>query len=145
MKLTSRALNTCLFAVLTLSAIPTATAEDDFKARKVLLQAARDLTSQGYRMRGEPYVSHLDHQATQRIKIQFSKGSQYAVVLVCDQYCSGADLALSNKDGNDVDIEQKDRAIVTVNPRETATLGIQVTMTECSENPCYYGIGIFAK
>ena len=145
MKLTSRALNTCLIAVLTLPAVPAAMAEDSFKARKNLLQAARDFTSQGYRMRGEPYVSHLDHQATQRIKIQFSKGSSYAVVLVCDQYCSRADLALSNNAGGDVDIEQKDRSIVAVTPRETATLGIQVTMTDCSENPCYYSIGIFAK
>ena len=96
-------------------------------------------------MRGEPYVSHMDHQATQRIKIEFSKGSRYAVVLACDEYCSGADLTLSNKDGADVEIEQKGRSIVTVDPHETATLGIQVTMTECSENPCYYGIGIFAK
>lgn len=96
-------------------------------------------------MRGEPYVSHLDHQATQRIKIELSKGVRYAVVAVCDQYCSGIDLELSNSGGGDVDIEQKDRAIVMVTPRETATLGIQVTMTDCSENPCYYGIGIFAK
>ena len=145
MKLTSSALISCLIAILTLPVTPAATAEDSFKARKILLQAARDFTSQGYRMRGEPYVSHLDHQVTQRIKIQFSKGSRYAVVLVCDQYCSGVDLTLFNNTGSDVDIEQKDRGIVTVTPRETATLGIQVTMTECSENPCYYGIGIFAK
>lgn len=120
-------------------------AEDSFKARKNLLQAARDFTSQGYRLRGEPYVSHLDHQATQRIKIELSKGVRYAVVAVCDQYCSGIDLELSNSGGDDVDIEQKDRSIVTVNPRATASLGLEVTMADCSENPCYYSIGIFAK
>lgn len=75
MKLASRALIYCLIAILTLPWVRRAAAEDDFKARKILLQAAQDFTSQGYRMRGEPYVSHLDHQATQRIKIQFSKGS----------------------------------------------------------------------
>ncbi|HEV2852985.1 MAG TPA: hypothetical protein VHC97_09305 [Thermoanaerobaculia bacterium] len=145
MKLSSRALNICCATLLTLSAIPQATAEDSFQARKRLLQAARAFTGQGYRLRGEPYVSHMEAQASERIRIQLAKGVTYVLVSVCDQYCSGIDLTLSKDGGEDVQIERKDRAIVMATPREAVTLGLEVTMAECSEAPCYYGIGIFTK
>jgi hypothetical protein len=145
MKLSSRALNICCATLLTLSALPGATAEDSFHARKRLLQAARAFTGQGYRLRGEPYVSHMDGQASERIRIQLAKGVTYALVAVCDQYCSGIDLALSKNRGDGVQIERTDRAILIVTPREAVTLGLEVTMADCSEEPCYYGIGIFTK
>ncbi|HKI05806.1 MAG TPA: hypothetical protein VKK31_27750 [Thermoanaerobaculia bacterium] len=146
MKLTSRALNTCLIASLAFP-ISAWVSADDFSgtARKKLLQAARSFTNQGYRLLGAPHVSHLDRQATERIDIVTTRGVSYALISVCDEYCSGLDLALLNDEGGAVDVERKDRSIVTVTPRTTAPVSLRVTMTDCSEEPCHYGIGIFAK
>lgn len=145
MKFSTRALNIFLVVLPTLSALPGAAAEDNFQARKLLLQAARAFTGQGYRLRGEPYVSHMDGRSSERIRIQLAKGVTYALVSVCDQYCSGIDLGLSKDGGDDVQIERQDQATVVVTPRKAVALGIQVTMADCSEEPCYYGIGIFTK
>lgn len=145
MKLSSRALNISLLTSLILRTPPTAAADDSFHARKGLFQAARALTNQGYRLRGEPYVNHMDGKASDRIRIQLAKGVTYALVSVCDQYCSGMDLDLSKDAGSKIQVERKDRAIVMVTPRETTTVGIEVTMADCSVDPCYYGIGIFTR
>jgi hypothetical protein len=147
MKLTSSALNILVIASLTLAASPWVSAQENFSrtARKKLLEAARPFTNQGYRLMGEPYISHLSQQATERIDIQATRGVSYVVISVCDQYCTGIALALVKSEGVTVEAERKDRSIVTVTPRTTAPVSLRVTMTECSEEPCYYGVGIFRK
>lgn len=147
MKVTSRALNILVIASLTLAASPRVSAQESFSrtARKKLLEAARPFTNQGYRLMGEPYVSHLGQEATERIDIQATRGDSYVLVSVCDEYCTDIDLALVKGEGETVEAGRKDRSIVTVTPRTTAPISLRLTMTECSEEPCYYGLGIFVK
>jgi hypothetical protein len=145
MKLSSRALNISLLTSLILQTPPRAAADDSFHARKSLSRAARAITGQGYRLRGEPYVSHMNGQTSERIRIQLTKGTSYALVPVCDQYCSGIDLDLLKDSGDGVQFERKDHGILMMTPREGVTVGIEVTMADCLVDPCYYGIGIFTK
>jgi hypothetical protein len=138
-------LNIGLIASLALANAPWASAQESFSkaATKKILQAARSFTNQGYRLLGDPYISHLDRQATERIDFQTTKGVSYVLVPVCDQYCSGIDLAVVDEEG--VDVEKKEGAILLVTPRTIDPVSLRVTMTDCSENPCYYGLAIFRK
>jgi len=148
MKVTSRALSIFVIASLILAASSWVSAQEDFSrtARKKLLEAARPFTNQGYRLMGEPYISHLGQEATERIDIQTTRGaSSYVVVSVCDEYCTDIDLALVKGDGETIEAGRKDRSIVTVTPRTTAPINLRLTMTGCSEEPCYYGLGVFVK
>ena len=146
MNLTSRALNICLIASFAFANAPWASAQESFSrtARKKVLQAARSFTNQGYRLLGDPYISHLDRQESERIDFQTTRGVSYVLVPVCDQYCSGVDLAVVDEEGT-VDVERKAPSILLVTPRTIDPVSLRVTMADCSEEPCYYGIAIFRK
>jgi hypothetical protein len=60
-----------------------------------------------------------------------------------------SDLDIKLYDENDrviaTDTSTDDKPLVTVTPRWTGEFRILVSMYECGNSPCYYGIGVFGK
>jgi hypothetical protein len=73
-------------------------------------------------------------------------GTVYIVTAVCDRDCSDIDLRVF-RNGTLVgsDTEEDDRPMVRVAPLVTRLYTIRATMAACSDSPCYYGIGIYAR
>lgn len=78
--------------------------------------------------------------------LNFEKGTTYRIVGACDKDC--ADLDIEILDGSDVltrDILDDDAPVVTFSPKASGTLRVKVTMAKCSDEPCFFGFGIFQK
>lgn len=78
--------------------------------------------------------------------LNFEKGTNYRIVGVCDKDCS--DLDIEVLDGTDVltkDVLDDDAPIVTFSPKASGQLRVKVSMAKCSDEPCFFGFGIFQK
>lgn len=78
--------------------------------------------------------------------LNFEKGTNYRIVGVCDKDCS--DLDIEVLDGSDVltkDVLDDDAPIVTFSPKTSGQLRVKVSMAKCSDEPCFFGFGIFQK
>jgi hypothetical protein len=78
--------------------------------------------------------------------LNFEKGTNYRIVGVCDKDCS--DLDIEVLDGTDVltkDVLEDDAPIVTFSPKTSGQLRVKVSMAKCSDEPCFFGFGIFQK
>lgn len=78
--------------------------------------------------------------------LNFEKGTSYKIVGACDKDCS--DLDIEVMDGSDVltrDILTDDAPIVNFTPKASGQLRIKVTMAKCSDEPCFFGFGVFQK
>jgi hypothetical protein len=78
--------------------------------------------------------------------LNFEKGMSYRIVGACDKDC--ADLDIEILDGTDVvtrDVLDDDAPVVSFSPKASGTLRVKVTMAKCSDEPCFFGFGIFQK
>lgn len=78
--------------------------------------------------------------------LNFEKGMSYRIVGACDKDC--ADLDIEVLDGSDVvtrDVLDDDAPVVSFSPKASGTLRVKVTMAKCSDEPCFFGFGIFQK
>lgn len=78
--------------------------------------------------------------------LNFEKGTNYRIVGACDKDC--ADLDIEILDGSDVvtrDVLDDDAPVVSFSPKASGTLRVKVTMAKCTDEPCFFGFGIFQK
>ncbi len=91
-------------------------------------------------------IGRMGEGKTDSWSLNFEKGTTYRIVGACDKDC--ADLDIEILDGSEVltrDILDDDAPIVTFSPKASGTLRVKVTMAKCSDEPCFFGFGIFQK
>ena len=91
-------------------------------------------------------IGRMGEGKTDSWTLNFEKGTTYRIVGACDKDCSDLDIEIL--DGSEVltrDILDDDAPIVTVSPKASGQLRVKVTMAKCSDEPCFFGFGIFQK
>jgi hypothetical protein len=108
--------------------------------------AGQAVRAEGYTLRGDPHTGTLRNEASEDFTLVLDGGVHYALVGVCDNDCTDVDLALMDDSGTqiDSDYELDDYPVVEVTPPYTARYSVHVYMAECSTEPCWYGVGVFA-
>jgi len=109
--------------------------------------AASAVGLSGYDMVYDPFIDSTGAGTTDSLSVTLYKGVSYTLVGVCDEDCSDLDLELFNAKGHSIDSDYAgdDFPIVEVTPAKTSRFTLNVQMFSCSNEPCYYGIGVFAQ
>ena len=139
----------CALVLVGLSVAVAALAGDawDEQCREQLSLAGAALASQGYELTHQLYTGKLDSGAKKTLGIALEKGRQYALVGVCDEDCKDLDLVLLDLDDEEVDsdVELDEFPMVEVEVTDAGDFKVKVLMADCRNDPCSYGIGVFAK
>lgn len=114
---------------------------------KSQLLAIAQRVNGSYQATHTPVIDQMEAGADDDYTVNLRSGISYAIVAVCDEDCSDLDLGLYDSRGNLVasDTDDDDLPVVQVNPRWTGKFTIRTKMAQCSSNPCYYGVGVFAR
>lgn len=111
------------------------------------LQAAYDAANDDEFVLHNYIIGSLNGSGTDTWTFNLSKGTQYLVIGACDTDCSDIDMTVKSSGGDVVGSDTADDDVPIV--RFTATsddrFTIETKMYTCTENPCYYGFGIFRK
>lgn len=97
---------------------------------------------------GQPMAGSLAQDASQTRRIRLQANVEYAILGACDDDCSDLDLELYSAQGTtmiDSDVEGDKFPMVTVTPTRTANYRIVTKMFACSNQPCYYAVGVFRR
>lgn len=109
--------------------------------------AAVLLAADGFRQQDEFVTGSMNADANEEFELSLEAGKQYAIVAFCDGDCTDLDLALTAAGGAEVasDMAGDDYPVVEVQPEQNGTYNLRVIMAACSREPCFYGVGVFAK
>lgn len=142
-----RVMFTALVACLCLLLSPLA-AQDQFErqVRKQLAEVGGALADKGYAMTHRVFVGRLNDGQTETVTFKLERGVNYAVVGVCDQDCSDLDLHVTDPTERELgrDVSDDDVPVVEFQAAQAGDYDVKVDMAKCADNPCSYGIGIFA-
>lgn len=136
-------------AALLVASTAAASFQDEWE-RQVRLQltaAGQAFAAEGYTLTHRVFTGSLENEASGTVTIPLDAGKEYHVMGVCDTDCSDLDLKLSDPAGNEVstDVEDDDTPVVSVRTTRAGTYTVEVGMAACSEEPCRFGLGAFAK
>lgn len=111
-----------------------------------LQTAYRAADDQDYALRNY-VIGGLAASGTDSWTFALAAGRQYMVIAACDNDCSDVDLVVKNEKGETVasDLSDDDVPVVIFKPEAEGRHTIEVKMYACSEEPCYFGFGIFRK
>ena len=131
-----------------LAPLRTAIAQDRYE-QQVLLQldqVSLVFTSAGY----IPIIEDggkLDHGSSENYTVTLETGRTYILMGVCDEDCLDLDMALYDGYGNLIsrDDSEDDVPTVEVSVTQGGDFTLQVTMYQCNQNPCYYGVGLYGN
>jgi hypothetical protein len=117
------------------------------QVRRQLTTAGRSLAERGYTLSHDVSTGSLDQGATQDLTLSLDAGTQYQILGVCDNDCTDVDLTLYDAAGREVDsdLQVDDYPVVSVSPARSGRYRVHVSMATCSAEPCYFGVGVFAK
>ena len=125
----------------------TARAQDEWtqQVNTLLNAASSTATSNGLRLTHNPYIGSLRNRGVSSHTLQLSAGTSYQLIGVCDNDCSDFDLQLYDSRGRKVaeDVLTDDTPVLSVTPNSGGTYTVRAIMTECSSEPCRYGIGVY--
>ncbi len=93
------------------------------------------------------YNGQLNTNREDTVTLDLNAGTSYMMVAQCDRDCSDIDMWLYDENGNliDSDVLVDDTPIVEVTPLRNARFSLRTRMITCSVEPCYYGIGVYAR
>jgi hypothetical protein len=105
------------------------------------------LGNEGYRKQDDFVTGSMDAGEEEEFELTLEAGKRYSIVGFCDGDCTDLDMALTTAAGEDVseDFAADDYPVVEVTPRRNGTYNLRVVMAVCSVEPCYYGVGVFAR
>lgn len=109
--------------------------------------AAVMFRSEGLTRQDDYATGSLDQGESEEFELSLDGGKQYVIVGFCDGDCSDMDLELTTSGGDavDSDFAEDDYPVVMVEPSRSATYNLRVVIAACSAEPCYYGVGVFAR
>ena len=92
-------------------------------------------------------IGSLNGSATDSWTFSLAGGTQYMVIGACDTDCSDIDITVKSSAGEVVasDTADDDVPIVRFTPKGDDRFTIETKMYACTENPCYFGFGIFRQ
>lgn len=102
---------------------------------------------EGFRRAFDDHYDLLGNQANDEYTFELRSGREYFIASVCDQDCSDIDLKLYDENNNVIaeDASEDDAPIVKVTPRWSGKFRLAVTMYDCTNAPCYYGITVMGR
>lgn len=102
---------------------------------------------EGFRHTFDDRYDLLGNRASDEYSFELKSGREYFIAAVCDQDCSDLDLKLFDENDNVIaeDDLVDDAPIVRVTPRWSGKFRLSVTMYDCSNAPCFYGISVMGR
>ncbi len=93
------------------------------------------------------YTGQLDNGTEQSKSLTLADETDYLAIGICDNECSDIDFELFDSLGIEIDSDTgpNDLPVVQVEPESTSTYRLRILMASCSQNPCRYAVGVFAK
>lgn len=111
------------------------------------IRTASDIFApEGYSMVGDAHTGSLHDESSEDFHVTLQAGVSYVMVGVCDNDCPDVDLMLFDDSGNEIDSDYETDAvpIVEVTPFRTQSYRVHVYMADCTSEPCFYGVGVYA-
>ena len=96
----------------------------------------------------ENYIlGKLSDDTSESWTFSMDASTDYVLTGACDNDCSDIDLLILNADGETVeeDTEEDDTPVVFFSPKKDGRYTVRVKMYACSDEPCYFGFGLFYK
>lgn len=92
-------------------------------------------------------IGRLKNSETENWNITLYAGNTYMITGVCDGDCKDIDLALIDSGRKELvsDLSADDVPVLLYDVKTTGTYTVKVTMYSCTQDPCYFGLGIFFK
>ena len=117
------------------------------QVRDQIRRAGRILEDRGFELSHDLFTGSLRDDENENLTLNLRRGTDYAIIGVCDEDCTDIDLRLFDEDGDEVDsdVETDDNPVVQITPRASGKYRIKVIMATCSTSPCFYGVGVFSK
>lgn len=142
------ALVSALLAAAALAAGSPATAQNTYQQqiRAQLARRAANALQHGYTADREPVYGALNDDDSDQKAVTLRAGAHYVIIGVCDEDCSDVDLRLYGPDGTKIieDIETDDYPTLQFTAPVTGTYRLSVEMATCRQNPCYWGVQVYA-
>lgn len=142
------ALVPALLAAAALAAASPATAQNTYQQqiRSQLLRHSERVRGIGYSADREAVFGSLNDDANDQKAVMLAAGGRYVIISVCDEDCSDIDLRLFAPDGTKIieDIETDDYPTLQFTAPLTGTYRLSVEMATCRQNPCYWGLQVYA-
>ena len=115
--------------------------------RKQLDGIGGDLKKKGFELTYQVYTGALKAETEEAVTFRLRRGVRYALVGVCDQDCGDLDLRLFDPGDREIgkDVEKDDVPVVELVADKSGEYTLKVEMAECSDNPCAYGVAVFAQ
>jgi hypothetical protein len=137
-------------AAVALFATPAAAQQQDAwtqQVRRILQSVGSHFEGQGYTMTHRIYTGALNDGGSERVELDLDVGTEYQIMGACDTDCSDLDFTLYDGNGQvvDSDVLPDDAPLVTVTVTRAGAFVIEVTMANCSAEPCRYGIGVWGR
>ena len=134
-----------LFLPLTLPSALNAQDEFERQVRNQLDAVSETFRNDGYTLAYDIYMGRLDDGDEDAITFDLLRGQTYMIMGVCDTDCSDLDLTLYDSDGDEVDsdLASDDVPIVSVTTDRADTYRVEISMAECSAEPCRFGVGVY--
>jgi hypothetical protein len=137
-----------LLCTLLCSVMTPARAQDEFQrqVRNLLGEAGKTLGKLGYELTHQVFGGRLKEEQKETVTFRLRRGVKYAIVGVCDSDCDDLDLRVLDPSGREVgrDAEKDDSPVVELLADKSGEYDVEVEMAGCTDEPCAYGIGIFA-
>lgn len=145
-RFTTSAITLALCAVLLGVGTPQLNQWED-QIRLKLGDTERVLLSLGYEQAFQYHVGTLRDDAEETFSLVLRDDREYPIVSVCDIDCHDIDLYVYDENGQLIDQDEKRDVIpvLYIRPRWTGEFRIRVKMFDCGREPCYFGIGVFAR
>lgn len=116
------------------------------QVRKQLDSIGVDLKKKGFELTYQVYTGALKAESDEAVTFRLRRGVRYALVGVCDQDCGDLDLRLFDPGDREIvkDVQKDDVPVVELIADKTGEYTLHVEMQECADQPCTYGVGVFA-
>ena len=125
-----------------------ADSQDQFErqVRQQLHAVTGALRDQGFELTHRVYTGDLDESRSDGVTFRLRPGLRYAFVAVCDTDCDDIDMQVQDPSGRRVgrDDQRDDVPVVEVMSERGGSYRVTVTMADCDDDPCAYGIGVYA-
>jgi len=148
-KTTKFGIATVCAAVVALGAAAPTIAQSSYEQEvNRLLNLTQNIANgRGFSSSHSRYNGQLNNNREETVTLNLDAGTSYMMVAQCDRDCSDIDMWLYDENGNliDSDVLVDDTPIVEVTPRRNARFSLRTRMITCSVEPCYYGIGVYAR
>lgn len=123
------------------------------EAQSYAITVWNQLNAQYNRLNTDGFVSskyiigRLKNSESENWNITLYAGNTYQITGVCDGDCKDIDLALLDANRKELvnDTSADDVPVLSYAIRTTGVYTVKVTMYQCSQDPCYFGLGVFFK